>query len=193
MKGLLDDYSANIIINGERADLSAISDLITFVPQDPEIFEESILYNITFGGHVQKRDIDEAVKIARFDDVLKRTKKTLADDAKEKGLNLSGGEKQRLALARGILAMKNSEIILLDEPTSSIDVQNETMIYNRIFAKFHGRTIVSTVHKLNVINMFDYIYVFKNGKIAEHGTVKQLTTHNGIFTGMMKKYKSDNK
>ena len=190
LAGMLDWQDGIININGKKSKISALYERTTFVPQDPEIFAESILYNITFGDNIPKSQIQDVIKMSRFDDVMRRAKITFADSATEKGLNLSGGEKQRLALARGVLAMRGADIILLDEPTSSIDVYNENLIYDSIFRRFRGCTIISSVHKLNIIDKFDYIYVFKDGKIVERGTPAQLARAQGQFAKMMKKYRS---
>lgn len=190
LAGVLDWQSGDCFINNKKSKIYALSDCVTFVPQDPEIFAESILYNITFGDKISKDKVQNAMNISRFDEVMQRAKITLQDSAKEKGLNLSGGEKQRLALARGVLAMENADVILLDEPTSSVDVYNENLIYDAIFHKFKKSTIISSVHKLNIIDKFDYIYVFKNGQIVESGTFKELVKQCGYFAKMMKKYKN---
>ena len=190
LAGCLDWQDGHVNINGKKSQIGSLSDCTTFVPQDPEIFAESILYNITFGDKIPHDKVQNAIKISRFDEVMQRTKINLQDSATEKGLNLSGGEKQRLALARGVLAMENADIILLDEPTSSVDVYNENLIYDAIFHKFKKSTIISSVHKLNIIDKFDYIYVFKNGQIVESGTFKELVKKRGCFAKMMKKYKS---
>ena len=190
LAGCLDWQDGYVNINGKKSQIGSLSDCTTFVPQDPEIFAESILYNITFGDKIPHDKVQNAIKISRFDEVMQRTKINLQDSATEKGLNLSGGEKQRLALARGVLAMENADIILLDEPTSSVDVYNENLIYDAIFHKFKKSTIISSVHKLNIIDKFDYIYVFKNGRIVESGTFKELVKQGNYFTRMMKKYKN---
>ena len=190
LAGCLDWQSGFVNINGKKNNICALSDCITFVPQEPEIFAESILYNITFGDKIPNEKVNSAINISRFNEVMERAKITLQDDATEKGLNLSGGEKQRLALARGVLAMENADIILLDEPTSSVDVYNENLIYDAIFDKFKNSTIISSVHKLNIINKFDYIYVFKEGKIVEHGTYDELIKLDGYFMKMIKKHKN---
>ena len=96
----------------------------------------------------------------------------------EKGVSLSGGEKQRLALARGLLAARNSDIILMDEPTSSVDSVNEVKIHDNIFKEFKDKTIISSIHRLNLLNKFDYIYMFDDGKIVAEGTLDELMKNN---------------
>lgn len=96
------------------------------------------------------------------------------------GIPQAGKEiKKALALSRGILAMKNSKLILLDEPTSSIDVNNENDIYDAIFTEFKNKTIISAAHHLNLVDKFDYIYVYADGCIVEHGTPAALKYRQG--------------
>jgi ABC-type multidrug transport system fused ATPase/permease subunit len=92
----------------------------------------------------------------------------------EKGVNLSGGEKQRLALARGLLASEDKDILLLDEPTSSVDMNNELIIYQNIFEAFKGKTIISSIHRLHMLSLFDTVHFFKNGKIIASGSFDEL-------------------
>lgn len=105
--------------------------------------------------------------IAKFDKVLAKLPDGLATDIREKGVNLSGGERQRLALARNILAAMNSDIILMDEPTSSVDVANEVAIYNNILALFKNKTVISSIHKPYLVKHFNRIITLNNGKIEE--------------------------
>ena len=99
----------------------------------------------------------------------------------EKGVNLSGGQKQRLALARGILAAQTSEIILMDEPTSSVDPKTELIIYKRLFDLFKDKVMVSALHRLHLLDHFDYIYVMHDGKIVEEGTLHDLKASGKVF------------
>ena len=100
---------------------------------------------------------------------------------------MSGGEKQRLALARGLLASKKSEIILMDEPTSSVDSMNEMKIHEQVFEEFQNKTIVSSIHRLHLLDKFDYIYLFDQGKIVGHGTFDEIKK-NPLFEKMWRRY-----
>ncbi|MBL4694964.1 ABC transporter ATP-binding protein, partial [Candidatus Gracilibacteria bacterium] len=99
-----------------------------------------------------------------------------------------GGEKQRLALARGIFAAEDSTIVLLDEPTSSVDSRNELKIHKNLFAKFKDKCLVSSIHRLHLLNLFDYIYIFSKGEIVEEGTYKTLSQKGTHLSEMMRDY-----
>lgn len=159
--------------------LKCLHGCTTLMPQDPEIFADTIRFNITFGVEADEKDVQEAVRLARFDNVLARLPAGLETNIAEKGINLSGGEKQRLALARGIFFAQDSDIVLLDEPTSSVDQQNEHIIYENLLKTFKDKCIISAVHKLHLLDMFDYIYVFDDGRIVEHGNLQTLLNKNG--------------
>src|SRR5450755_4674478 len=104
----------------------------------------------------------------------------------EKGVNLSGGQKQRLALARGILAGKSSDIILLDEPTSSVDPKTEIQIYDKLFEEYKDKAVISSLHRLYLLNYFDYVYVLQAGRIADEGSFEDLRKNSLIFRELWK-------
>ena len=102
----------------------------------------------------------------------------------EKGVNLSGGQKQRLALARGILAARHSDIILMDEPTSSVDPKTEMTIYQNMFNAFEGKAVISSLHRLHLLTHFDYIYIMKNGAVVDEGNFEDLKRYSLVFKEM---------
>lgn len=180
LRGVEVPKEASVVVDEQNVGgLAPLSTMTTLIPQDPEIFENTIEYNITAGIKHAKKDVEKACEIARFTPVLKRLPKGLKSDIKEKGVNLSGGENQRLALARGVFAARGSSLILLDEPTSSVDAQNEKAIYEALFKHFKGETIVSSLHKLHLLPLFDRAYVLKDGKIVEDGEVSVLLRKKG--------------
>ncbi|MCC7530802.1 MAG: ABC transporter ATP-binding protein [Candidatus Melainabacteria bacterium] len=127
----------------------------------------------------------------RFEEVLARLPKGLDTNIAEKGINLSGGEKQRLALARGFFFARVSDILLLDEPTSSVDTANERVIYNNLLGTFcKDRCVVSTIHKLHLLEMFDIVYVLDNGKLVEVGSFTDLIAGNGKLAELWKNYQA---
>ena len=165
---------------------------VTLIPQDPEIFNNTLKYNITMNLRTKKEDLKKAIKMAQFEDVVKRLEKGLDTNVLEKGVSLSGGEKQRLALVRGLLAAKRSDIVLLDEPTSSVDSMNEMKIHDNIFREFKDKTIISSIHRLHLLDKFDYIYMFDKGKIIAHGSLSEIM-RNAKFRRIWKKYKNGGK
>ena len=189
-RGLYMPKQINLMIDKKQfaEDFNLISDSISLIPQDPEIFSTTIRENITLGVDYTDREIKKFMDMAAFSDVLKRLPKGLESNIVEKGVNLSGGEKQRLALARGLLASKDKDIILLDEPTSSVDFHNELYIYENIFASFPKKTVISSIHRLHLLSLFDEIFFFKDGKIITRGTLEELKTNSPEFMSLWDKY-----
>ncbi len=175
LRGLYNpQYETEFKVDGRIFSFETLHESVTLFPQEPEIFENTIAYNVTLGLPFSKEEILDVCEVAHFSEVIQQLPLGLQTDIKEKGVNLSGGEKQRLALARGILASKDSEVILLDEPTSSVDPKTEAMIYQKIFKRFADRAIISSIHRLHLLDLFDYIYVLDKGKIIEEGTFAQI-------------------
>ena len=183
LRGLFAPQERNIIkINDTAiADFETIANHVTLLPQDPEIFESSILYNITLGLQFGEEEIKNACDAAQFSSVVSMLPHGFETNIQEKGVNLSGGQKQRLALARGILAAKSSDIVLLDEPTSSIDPRTERHIYENLFRSFDGKAIISSLHRLYLLHYFDYVYILKDGCVADKGTFEELRKYSLVF------------
>lgn len=169
-------------------DFNSISESISLIPQDPEIFSTTILENITLGVEYTDTEIRSITDMSSFTDVISRLPNGLDSSVVEKGVNLSGGEKQRLALARGLLASRDKDIILLDEPTSSVDFHNELSIYKNIFESFPDKTIISSIHRLHLLSLFDTIIFFKQGKIIATGNLDYLKEHSKDFQRLWAKY-----
>jgi len=190
IRGLNIAKSCRVIVDRRELDhgIARLKKHVTLIPQDPEIFNNTIRYNVDMGFPVKKNEMDRVLKMARFEKVVNRLPKGLATNVMEKGVSLSGGEKQRLALARGILAAKESEIVLMDEPTSSVDSVNELAIYDDILEEFKDKAVLSSIHRLHLLNKFDYIYLFDKGKIIAEGTLSEVKK-NLVFKKMWRKYK----
>ncbi|MFA6072796.1 MAG: ABC transporter ATP-binding protein [Candidatus Woesearchaeota archaeon] len=176
-------------ING----FDVIDDNMSLIPQDPELFAAIIRENINFGMNCSDEELQEYLDAACFTDVVKRLPRHLNSNIKEKGVNLSGGEKQRLALARGLLASRDKEIIMLDEPTSSVDSKNEMKIYQNIFTMYKDKTVISSIHRLHLLPMFDTIYLFEKGKITASGDLETLLKKSSKFKELWKKYHKQKK
>lgn len=160
---------------------NSISNEISLVPQDPEIFSTTIKENITIGVQHTQHTIERFVSMAQFSEVVARLPKKYESSVVEKGVNLSGGEKQRLALARGLLASEGKSIILFDEPTSSVDTKNELVIYKNIFTEYWDKTIISTIHRLHLLPLFDRVIIFQEGKVTADGSFQGLLEESEEF------------
>ena len=189
IRGLYNIERGEVYCNGKllKGGITSVHDHVTLIPQEPEIFNTSFRYNITMNLPVKNKDLKNVIEMAQLKSVVEKLPKGLDTSVLEKGVSLSGGEKQRLALARGLLAAQDSEILLLDEPTSSVDNINEIKIHNNIFSRFREKTIISSVHRLHLLDRFDYIYIFSRGRIIGEGTHDSLKT-NPAFRRMLAKY-----
>lgn len=189
IRGLYEPQRVNIYLDDRRLkNLGSINENITLIPQEPEIFATTIKENITMGVDYSMDFIKEHTDLTEFTKVIKSLPKGIESSIFEKGVNLSGGEKQRLALARGLIACEDKAIVLLDEPTSSVDSANELKIYQSIFRRYKDKSIISSIHRLHLLHMFDRIYVFNKGKIVVSGTLDELLKKSKRFKVLWKKY-----
>ena len=171
----------DVAIDNAPANFSTLAQLTTLIPQDPEVFENTMRFNVSFGLDVPDTDVYRALTLAEFMPVLMQLPMGLDTDIREKGVNLSVGQRQRLALARGIFAAEQSDIILLDEPTSSVDLMTEAQIFKNIFTHFKGKTVIATLHRLHLLPMFDRIVFLDGGTIvADMNAQDALTTPGPI-------------
>lgn len=193
LRGLHDPLPGTSVTVDDKwpASLGHISSTVTLFPQEPEIFENTILYNLTLGLSFSREEVMKACDEAGFTDVLQKLPQGLDTMIQEKGVNLSGGQRQRLALARGILAAQNSEIILMDEPTSSVDPRTEKLIYANMFEAFKGKLIISSLHRLHLLTQFDYIYILRNGQVVDQGSFDDLNRYSLVFQEMWLHQRAD--
>ena len=153
---------------------------IGFVSQESYIFNDSILNNICYGTGTTSMDrVMEAAKTANAHDFIMRLPNGYHTELGERGVKISGGEKQRISLARAIY--KNPEILILDEATSALDSEAEKIIQQSILSIKNKYTIVAIAHRISTIENADKILVVENGQIVEGGTHKELITANGIY------------
>ncbi|KAI0072708.1 hypothetical protein K474DRAFT_338651 [Panus rudis PR-1116 ss-1] len=156
---------------------------IGVVPQDPVLFNASIAYNIGYGKFGASRDeIEAAAKAAQLHDRIMSFPEGYETKVGERGIRLSGGEKQRVAIARTML--KNPPILLLDEATSALDTSTEKDIQKALQHLQEGRSSLSIAHRLSTIATADLILVLKDGQIVEQGTHSELLAQDGIFASM---------
>jgi ATP-binding cassette, subfamily B, bacterial len=189
LRGMYEPYAGTLLVNGAvQDDFHPLYDRTTLIPQEPEIFENTIHHNLTLGINYTPEQIEQCVQMASFDTVLNKLPFGYQTDIREKGVNLSGGEKQRLALTRGLLAGIDSEILVMDEPSSSLDARTEATVFDRIFDIYASKTLIISLHRLHILPRFDRIIVMDRGKIVDQGSFKDLVGTSGPFKILWDKY-----
>lgn len=163
--------------------LSSLRNNISMVLQDSLLFPVSIAENITFGDQtISMEEVIKAAKVAQAHDFICKLPDGYNTLVSEGGVSLSGGEKQRVALARAFL--RKSSILILDEPTSSLDVQTEARIFNDLAEYAKGKTVFIISHRLSTIQKADLIVTIKDGVIAEKGTHESLLNKNSVYADL---------
>jgi ATP-binding cassette subfamily B protein len=156
---------------------------IGMVPQDTVLFNDTIRYNIQYGRwDAIDAEVEFAASQAQIDDFIRASPHGYETEVGERGLKLSGGEKQRVAIARTIL--KGPPILLLDEATSALDSHTEMEIQDALDRASEGRTTLVIAHRLSTIVDADEILVLDDGRIVERGTHSQLLASNGLYASM---------
>jgi ATP-binding cassette subfamily B protein len=156
---------------------------IGVVPQDTVLFNDTIGYNIAYGRPgASQAEIEEAAKLAQVHDFVLRLPDGYNTRVGERGLKLSGGEKQRVAIARTIL--KNPRILILDEATSALDTHTEQEIQLALRSLARDRTTLTIAHRLSTVVDADQIIVLDQGVMVEKGTHHELLARNGVYAGM---------
>jgi ATP-binding cassette, subfamily B, bacterial len=153
----------------------------TLIPQEAEVFEGTVLDNITFGVPHSREAVSQALQISSFAPVVESLPSGLETMLTERGVNLSGGQKQRLALTRGILASQASSILLFDEPTSSLDAVTEAHVFSELRNAVADACIIASVHRLNLLPRFDRVMLMNDGRVVDCGTVTQLLERQPLF------------
>jgi ABC-type multidrug transport system ATPase subunit len=182
----LGEGQGRILINGQDirdVTQASLRKAIGVVPQDAVLFNSAIGYNIGYGKFGASQDeIEAAAKAAQMHDRILSFPDGYETKVGERGVRLSGGEKQRVAIARTLL--KNPPILLLDEATSALDTSTEKDIQKALQNLMEGRSSLSIAHRLSTIAASDIILVLKDGKIVEQGNHHELLAQNGLFATM---------
>ena len=184
-----DVKEGSILLRGKdirKIPLATLMDNISMVFQRVYLFQDTIYYNIALGRpDATKEEVIEAAKKARCYDFIMELPKGFDTVIGEGGASLSGGQAQRLSIARCIL--KDSPIVILDEATASVDADNESYIQAAISELCKGKTLLVIAHRLNTIMGADKIMVIKDGMIAETGNHSTLMKKQGIYHSMVTK------
>lgn len=183
---LYDVTSGRILIDGQ--DIGAVTqvslrDAIGIVPQDTMLFNDTIRYNIRYGcWSATDAEVEDATRGAQLDGLIRAAPAGYDTEVGERGLKLSGGEKQRVAIARTML--KNPHILVLDEATSALDTATEKEIQSALERLSRNRTTLIIAHRLSTVVSADEIIVLDRGVVAERGTHKALLARGGLYAGM---------
>ena len=162
---------------------------VSFVLQNSRLIKASILENVRMGRpDATREDILAALHHAQCADILEKLPQGMDTVIGTKGIYLSGGEQQRIAIARVML--KNAPIIILDEATAFADPDNETRVQAAFSKLSKGKTVIMIAHRLSTVTGADKIYVICNGQIAESGTSRDLLAQDGIFSRMWRNYQT---
>lgn len=182
--GLLQPTEGRVRINGKTA--QGIAGRFGYVPQEPLIFDDTLRRNITLehkGSRIDEAAFQEAISSSALENVVKNLPKGVNSRLGEWGLRLSGGERQRIGLARALYF--RPEVLILDEPTSSLDVAMESQIIECLRRLRGTKTIIMIAHRLTTIQDADKIFFFEGGRVAAPATFQQLRSSNPSFKAML--------
>jgi ABC-type multidrug transport system fused ATPase/permease subunit len=178
-----DPTSGSIKVDGQELrglKIKSLREQIGYVLQDTVLFRGTVAENIAFGRPGATRDeIIAAAKLANADEFIVRMTKGYDTMVGERGLTLSGGQRQRIGIAR--VMVRNSPILLLDEPTAALDSESEKLVIEALERLMKGRTVITIAHRLSTIRDADQIIVISGGVVAESGTHEQLLARGGIY------------
>lgn len=185
-----DSDSGNVLIGG--VDIKSIkkNDLmnyISFVFQNSQLIKASIYDNVRLSKpNASREEVIDALNKAQCGDIIEKLPNGIDTVIGSKGIYLSGGEQQRIAIARVIL--KNSPVIILDEATAFADPDNESKVQKAFSQMAEGKSVIMIAHRLTAVTNADTIYVFDNGEIVESGTHSELLSQNGMYNKMWNEY-----
>jgi ATP-binding cassette subfamily B protein len=188
--GLIKYDQGNILIDEQelsKINLGLFYDNVTYVSQEAPIFDGTLRENLVFDKDVDDEKIVNVLKLVCLDKFYEKLENGLDTELGEKGIRMSGGERQRVALAR--LFFDDSKIIILDEATSAMDNITEKAVMENILKELKAKTLIVIAHRLETIKDVDNIYVLLDGAIKEQGKYAELLAQNGYFTKLYKSAK----
>ena len=174
-------------VNVKNIKASDLMNTVSFVFQDSELLKMSIFDNVRMGNkNAMREEVIEALHNAQCDDIIEKLPGGIDTVIGSKGTYLSGGETQRIAIARAML--KNAPILILDEATAFADPDNEAKVQAAFSKLSEGKTVIMIAHRLSSVTEVDRIYVLKNGQICQSGTHENLLSQDGLYAHMWKEF-----
>ena len=184
---LWDATEGNIKVGGvdiSTVDPEALLTDYSMVFQDVVLFDDTVMENIRLGKRgASDEEVRAAAAAANCEEFICRLPQGYDTPIGENGTKLSGGERQRISIARALL--KNAPIVLLDEATASLDVENETKVQSALSRLLAGKTVLVIAHRMRTVAGADHIVVLENGHVAEQGTPAELLKHGGLYRRMV--------
>lgn len=180
--GLHPARAGHILYGGERVEdigLEAVRRNVSCVLQRPALLDSSIRDNLLLGAKAPDEDLWRVLKVAQIDDFVRRCPEGLDTFVGVRGVKLSGGQTQRLAIARMLLT--DAKAVILDEASSAIDSETENRLHKFLFDELKDRTVLIVAHRLSAVRQADCIYVFDGGRIAEQGAHHDLVSQNSLY------------
>jgi len=166
--------------------LPVVRENVYLVLQNPQIFNNTIRFNLTLGRNIPEEEIWKALEIAVLKEVVEKLPDKLDTIVGKNGIKLSGGQRQRLAIARMILA--KPKVVILDESTSALDYITENKLMENLNEFLKDKTTIIIAHRLSTVKEADYIYVLENGKVIEEGNHEELLEKEGIYSNYIKNF-----
>jgi ATP-binding cassette, subfamily B, bacterial len=180
---LYDPQGGRVLVDGEDVKeytLKSLRDSITFVPQEPMLFRATVAENISYGKPgASVEEIEEAARLAGADDFIQEMSEGYETLLAERGESLSGGQRQRVSIARAML--RNTPILVLDEPQSGLDAEAAEAVESHWRELTEGRTTFVIAHELRLVKGVDKILVLEDGRVAESGTHDELVSSGGLY------------
>ena len=182
LMGLYPPDSGSILYDGvaiEDIGYITVRENVSCVLQNAALFNDSVRENLSLGMELDDERLWSALRIACLDDFIRRLPAGLNTLVGVQGVKFSGGQRQRLAIARALLS--EPKILILDEATSAVDAVSEQAIYARLFEVFAGKTMLIVAHRLSAVRQADHIYVFEGGRVVEQGEHDNLIRERGLY------------
>lgn len=170
-------------ISNKNLKLSTIREHIHLILQNPKLFNDTMLFNLTLGNDYKPKSVQKALEIAQLSSVIDNLDKGLDTIIGKDGIKLSGGQRQRVAIARMILA--NPSVVILDESTSAIDVHTEVRLFEALEEFLRDKTVITIAHRLSTIKSAEYIFVLEDSIVVDSGTPKELLNKDKSYFSSM--------